>query len=454
MCREGPSADDPDSPADDPSGEVPAAAGPGSPEAADVAITGFIHNYARPRDCPSTAARLPTYIRPPVAFRRLQPIEHQLAPHYAALRAFANRRALERSELWGRIRGEVERVTTAVEQGDAEVASLAGRPLRFVAWNVQRGARFDSILGALRDDPGLAAADFVLLSEIDCGLGRSANRNVARELAQALGMSYAFAPSYLTLGDDWGENRAGLANTSALAGTAILTRARIVRAENVDMPALRDKFSSSERRLGWKRALLIEADAGLPAGPLLVGACHLDSNASPADRARQLAALLDRMPGAQPAVVGGDFNCSTHDLSSPLAVLRDALAKLIRRGLRRTIDGYMRPQDGGERPLFELLRARGFAIDGFNDPALATYHYDFNDPYALQKIRRTGGPLLVALVRWLSRRWGHCLPARLDWFAARGLRAAVTAAMVVDPRDAAGRSVSDHAAVACAAAAP
>src|SRR6185503_18876125 len=136
---------------------------------------------------------------------------------------------------------------------------------------VQRGARFDSILGALREDPGLAAADFVLLSEIDCGLGRSANRNVARELAQALGMSYAFAPSYLTLGDDWGENRAGLANTTALAGTAILTRARIVRAENVDMPALRDKFSSSERRLGWKRALLVEADAGLAAGPLLVG---------------------------------------------------------------------------------------------------------------------------------------------------------------------------------------
>jgi endonuclease/exonuclease/phosphatase family metal-dependent hydrolase len=387
-----------------------------------------------------------------VAFRRLQPIEHELAPHYGALRAFANRRALERSELWRRISGEVERVTTTVERGDAEPRLTAGRPLRFVAWNVQRGACFDPILGALRDDPVLAGADFVLLSEIDSGLGRSANRNVARELAQGLGMSYAFAPSYLTLGDDWGENRAGLANTTALAGTAILTRAPIVRAENVELPALRDKFSSSERRLGNKRALLVEADAGLPGGPLLVGACHLDSNASPADRARQLAALLARMRGTQPAVVGGDFNCSTHDLSSPLAVLRDALVKLIRRGLRRTIDGYMRPQDGAERPLFDLLRARDFAIDGFNDPALPTYRYDFNDPYALQKLRRTGGLPLIALVRWLSRRWDHCLPARLDWFAARSLRAA--GATVVDPHDAAGRAVSDHAAVACDAAAP
>jgi len=382
-----------------------------------------------------------------VAFLRLQAIEHQLAVHYPALRAFANRRALERSELWRGIRGEVERVTTGVEQGDAEPALAAGRPLRLVAWNVQRGACFEPILGALRDHPVLAKADFLLLSEIDCGLGRSGNRNVARDLAEALGLSYAFAPSYLTLGDDWGENRAGLANTTALAGTAILTRARIRRAANVDLPALRDKFSSSERRLGNKRALLVEVDAGLPDGPLLVGACHLDSNASPAQRARQLAALLDGMPAGRPAVVGGDFNCSTHDLSSPLAVLRDALGKLIRRGLRRTIDGYMRPEDGAERPLFDLLRARGFAVDGFNDRARPTYRYDFNDPYALQKIRRAGGPPLVALVRRLVRRWDHCLPARLDWFAARGLRA--TAATVVDPRDAAGGAISDHAAVVC-----
>jgi endonuclease/exonuclease/phosphatase family metal-dependent hydrolase len=389
-----------------------------------------------------------------VPFRRLQAIEHDLAPCYPALRAVPNRRALERSDLWRRIRVEVERVTSAVERGDAETqpgpsraltGGLAARRLRVVAWNVQRGARFEAILGALRDDPVLACADLVLLEEIDCGLGRSANRNVARELAEALGMSYVFGPSYLTLADDWGENRGALDNTTALAGTAILTRAPVRRAENVDLPALRDKFSSSERRLGKKRALLIEAE--VPGGPLLVGACHLDSNASPAQRARQLAALLDRMPGAGPAIVGGDFNCSTHDLSSPLALLGDALGKLVRRGVRRTVDGYMRPEVGAEGPLFELLRAHGFGLDGFNDRGRATYRYDFNDPYALEKLRRTGGPPLVALVRWLVRRWDHCLPARLDWLAARGLRPA--SATVVEPRDAAGRLVSDHAAVVC-----
>ena len=397
-----------------------------------------------------------------MAFLRLRPIEHDLGPHFAALRAIADRRALEASALWRQIGPDVERVTSSVERGDqaARACGNAGR-IRVVAWNVQRGARFDALLTALRDDPILSAADLILLNEIDCGLGRSANRNVARELAAGLGMSYAFAPSYLTLEDDWGENRAGIANTLALAGTAILTRAPVLRAENVDLPELRDKFSSSERRLGKKRALLVEVQ--LPAGPLLVGACHLDSNASPGQRARQLRALLDRMdradqavapaqgapraPAGPPAIVGGDFNWSTHDLSSPFAVVRDVLRKVLRRGLRRTIESYMRPEEADERPSHDLLAARGFALEGFNERTMPTYRYDFNDPYALQKLRQVGGAPLVWLVRRLLRRWNACLPARLDWLAARALNA--VSATVVDPRDATGRAISDHAAVVC-----
>ena len=415
-----------------------------------------------------------------MAFLRLRAIEHELGPYFAELRGLANRRALQRSALWRRIAGEVARVTGAVEQGDQEACLRGGGGrVRVVAWNVQRGARFEALLGALRDDPVLAEADLLLLSEVDCGLGRSANRNVARDLAAALGMSYAFAPSYLTLEDDWGENRGGVANTLALAGTAILSRAPILAAENVDLPELRDKFSSSERRLGKKRALLVEVR--LPAGPLLVGACHLDASASPLQRTLQLGALLDRVdawvqlrvdaradarseaPGdggggecpddrrpraaRRPAIIGGDFNSSTHDLSSPLATVRDALRKLLRRGLRRTLDAYMRPDEADERPLFQLLAARGFALDGFNDRSRGTYRYDFNDPYALQKLRRAGGSPLVWLVKRLVRRWNACLPARLDWFAGRAVRA--VSATVVDPRDGAGRAASDHAAVVC-----
>ena len=384
-----------------------------------------------------------------MGFLRLAPIEHDLAPHYPALRAIRDRRALERSALWRSIRAEVERVVTGVERGD-QTPTLAtdGAPLRLCAWNVQRGARFDALRAAFSNDPVLRRADVLLLTEIDCGLGRSHNRNVARELAEALGMSYAFGPSYLALGDDWGENPDGRESTTALAGTAILARARIARAENLALPALRDKFGSTEKRLGTKRALL--AELALPTGPLVVAACHLDSNASPWQRASQLAAVLDRVEGPTPVIIGGDFNASTHDLSSALAAARDVLRKLATGGLRKSIEGYMTPERAEERPLFDLLAARGCLVDGFNDHRAATYRYDFNDPYSLEKLRRAGGRALVWLVRRLLRRWGACLPARLDWFAGRGLRA--VSATVVDPTDAYGRPVSDHAAIVCDAA--
>lgn len=382
----------------------------------------------------------------PVGFLRLQPIEHDLARHYPALRALRDRRALERSPLWAQIRDEAERVITDVERGDqAPHPPTRAGALRLVAWNIQRGARFDAILRALQEDPILSSADVFLLSEIDCGLGRSRNRNVARDLATHLGMSYVFAPSYLTLQDDWGENRGGTANTLALAGNAILSRCAVLRAQNVDLPFLRDKFSSSERRLGKKRAVLVELDA--PSGPLVVAGCHLDSNASPRQRANQLAAVLDRMDGPTPGIIGGDFNCSTHDLSSSLALARDVLAKLILPGFRRTIAAYMTPERAGDRPMFDLLAARGYSTDGFNDRGLATYHYDFGDPYALEKLRRTGGWPLVWIVRRLLRRWNGRLPARLDWFAARGL--GPLWATVVRPRDAQGGPISDHAAIVC-----
>ena len=164
-------------------------------------------------------------------------------------------------------------------------AAGAARALRAVAWNIQRGARLDDLRRAVVAPP-FAGTDLLLLSEVDVGLGRSGNRNVARELAEALGMSYAFGVSYLALTDDFGDDSAGRENTLALSGAAILSRYPIGRVENIDLPEVRDKFHSSEKRLGKKRALL--AEIALPDGPLAVAACHLDSNASPAQRARQL----------------------------------------------------------------------------------------------------------------------------------------------------------------------
>lgn len=387
---------------------------------------------------------------------RLEPLDHELGPHFAALAAFRDRRALHASALWRRIGAEADRVLSGVERGDIDAPAPPPRPdgrLRVAAWNIQRGGRFAALAAALRTDATLRAADILMLVEVDSGLGRSGNRNVPRDLALELGMSYAFAPSYVTIEDDWGENPDRIPNTTGLAGSAILSRWPIRAARNLDLPELRDKFSSRERRLGKKRALLIEID-GPAERAWQLAACHLDSNAAPAGRGRQLAAILHALdrdersrPLPTPALVGGDFNTSTHDLSSGWAIARDAVRAVCVHGLRHTLEGYMHPQQSGEQVVFEELAAREFSTEGFNDLSAPTYHYDFADPYARQKLRRLGGPPLVWLARRLLRRWRGRLPAHLDWLAGRGVRP--LEATTVKPLDDGGAPVSDHAAITC-----
>jgi endonuclease/exonuclease/phosphatase family metal-dependent hydrolase len=387
-----------------------------------------------------------------MSFTRLEPLQHEIHEHYRALRVIRTRKALDRSPLWAEIGGEVRRVLEGVERGDWSPASAPpavsaprGRPLRAVAWNIQRGARLDELRRTVVTPP-FVDADVLLLSEVDVGLGRSGNRNVARELAEELGMSYAFGVSYLALTDDFGENVAGHENTLALSGAAIISRHPIGRVENVDLPELRDKFHSSEKRLGKKRALL--AELALPDGPLVVAACHLDSNASPAQRALQLASVLDSVDrsGVARALVGGDFNTSTYDLSSTAALARDLILKLLFGGFTRAVNQCLTPDTRYERPVFDLLRSRAFAVEGFNDRGTGTCFYDMTDPYALDRSRKLVGSAVTSLLIRLLRPWNGCVPARLDWFAGRNVTP--LAATVERPLAASdGRPVSDHSAL-------
>jgi endonuclease/exonuclease/phosphatase family metal-dependent hydrolase len=376
---------------------------------------------------------------------RVTPIAHDLAAHYPALRRIRTRKALHASPLWRDIGAEVTRVTSAIAREDRPDAQPAGERLRVVAWNIQRGLRFDAIAAALRDHPALRDADVVCLAEVDCGMGRSGNRDVARELARALGMSYAFGVSYLVLEDDWGENPGAAPNQLALAGTAILSRAPLLEVVNADLPELRDKFSSSEKRLGKKRALVCRVQA---ARPVTIAACHLDSNASTRGRAAQLRALLETaetLAQGGPLVVGGDLNTTTYDLSSPLGLARNLVHKLLVTGFDETVRQYLTPERIYERPVFEELARHGLGIDGFNQREHGTLSFDINDEYARQKTQRLVGGMLTRVLERRLRPWQGRVPARLDWLAGRGVEP--LAAATVEVRGGDGRPASDHAAI-------
>lgn len=401
----------------------------------------------------STSAPVGSAAALPTELTVRQRLQHDLARHYDGLRALRNRAALLKSPLFAEIRDELTRVLDGVELGmppppDPSAApAQAKKSLRAVAWNIQRGRHFEGLLATLREDATLRDADLLLLSEVDYGMGRSGNRHVAKELASALGMHYAFGVSYLVLGDDFLENPDGIANTLGLAGSAMLSRYPFGRVENVDLPELKDKFSSKrEKRLGKKRALVAEVQ--LPGGPLIVAGCHLDSNASPRQRAQQLEPLLIRAEalaqaaGTQRILLGGDFNSTTYDASGARGLFVDLLHKFIFKGVDRVVEGYMEPEVGYDRPLFDVLAQHDFSIEGFNDRRLGTYHYDVMSPYEVQKLYSKVGKWPT---HWLQRRlrpWKGVVPARLDWFAGRGVTP-VASAVVKSPRIE-GQLVSDH----------
>jgi len=186
--------------------------------------------------------------------------------------------------------------------------------LRVVAANLERGRRLEEWVDLLTR----AEADIVLISEADRGMARSDNRYVARELADRLGMYFAFAVEFLELSLGGEEERALLpsdaVNEFGVHGGAILSRLPLERPA-----AVRFEFDgawygddSLENRVGGRCAVVATVDG------LVVVAPHLESHGGPSGRARQLADLLDLVePYAKgrPVVVGGDLNTHTVDLS-------------------------------------------------------------------------------------------------------------------------------------------
>lgn len=274
-----------------------------------------------------------------------------------------------------------------------------GPVLRVAEWNIERGGDFEMIRLAFTDPAAfarsvaaqneeaekeirakpeeiadarpqsqhLSAADVVILNEVDWGMGRTDYRKVARELAEALGMSYAFGVEFIEVDkiylglerlespDKETEERFSRdlavdeSRYKGLHGTAVLSRYPIRSAKNIRLKPCYDWYEKEksaiselekgkriaskevflerierEVRHGNRMALLVDLEVPeSPTGVLTVVAVHLENKCRPSCRREQMEALLEELRGVKnPLVLGGDLNSTGSD-GAPTSITRE-----------------------------------------------------------------------------------------------------------------------------------
>jgi hypothetical protein len=133
---------------------------------------------------------------------------------------------------------------------------------------------------------------------------------------------------------------------------------------------------------------------------IALGVAHLNSRWTPSGREFQMRQFLSGFPSDIPAILGGDFNTTTVELSS-LASFIKVMTLISLRPNR-----FRNPQRS--EPLFERLRESGFDTAGSNLSGAATF---------------TPSRLVPPVVR-----------PKLDWLAVRGLKPVPGSATVIPAR--------------------
>jgi len=337
-----------------------------------------------------------------------------------ALARFPTLRALRAHPAWPDLSARLDRVLTTVRR-HAPV-SPPGPPrdasrLRVAHWNIEHGNGYPQIEAALRTHPELRDADIVSLDEVDLGMARAGNRDVAGDLAAARGLHGAWTALFIetTTGrDDDPHRAAGRANEEGLFGIALLSRWPIGEVRRVELPSPEEVQFDLERMVGRHVALV--AGVERPGAPFTMVTVHLEVHRTRAYRAAQMRVLLDALAGeGRPVVIAGDFNSHTFDRGRPWDPLFGALVLTLTPGaaLARRL---LHPDAGNARkPLFDALAEAGFAWEPFVDhtPTLQLRLDRLGETHALF------GPFPAAARRALARIERRAA-LRLDWLAGRG----------------------------------
>jgi endonuclease/exonuclease/phosphatase family metal-dependent hydrolase len=180
--------------------------------------------------------------------------------------------------------------------------------LKVVSWNIAQGAQYEEV----RDALVALDADVYLLQEVDMHVRRSDYREVAKHLADDMGLNWVFAGEFQEIG-------LSRRNIPALTGQAVLSRYPITEAVALrfrNQANLRWKLDPTQPRRGGRMALRVES-----AGVMFYNA-HIESARNEDFRHKQMDELLDDRQRAadpdQPVMFAGDFNTGQMPDRSPL----------------------------------------------------------------------------------------------------------------------------------------
>jgi endonuclease/exonuclease/phosphatase family metal-dependent hydrolase len=282
-------------------------------------------------------------------------------------------------------------------------------------------------------------------------MARSGNRFVAKEIADALGMHYAFAPVYIALQKGSGvEEFAEGENTNSIHGLAMFSRYPMKNVHAIPLPNGKDKMWGKEKRIGHLRALF--ADIKHPAGEFRGVTVHLDAHCSRAHRRLQMKIILDHLDTLppMPTILGGDWNTTTFNSQNATRAIMGYWRRVFMGPKNVARNHLPHPQRFFERNLFGDLEARGYEYEGLNEIGKGTLHYHVESIEKNTNLRDWVPEWCFPFIFWAANRVGGHVSGRLDWFAGKGVELADGAQpeTIGDLKDENEAPLSDHDAIA------
>jgi len=353
------------------------------------------------------------------------PLDHDLSSYFDALSCFQSTKHLQQSDLYQQLRPEIERTLSFVLTGTSTSPPPPTKSvIRVTSWNIERGVELDGIIEVLATHPIISKSDVLILTELDYGMARSGNRKVPVEIARALNLNYAFAPSYLNLDKGSGlESESAGNNDQGIHGNALFSRYPLTKVGSIPLPNGKDKMRGKEKRLGSQAA--VAAIVEHPLGSFRAVSVHLDAHSTQKHRMRQMRIVIEALKQRSPhlpALIGGDWNTSTYNSRNALFTILGYVRRVLM-GIRNVIQNHFPyPDRWFERHLFRELEQQGFNYKDLNAPGACTLHYDINDLAANGRMADWIPNWCFWFINWaLERNNGGC-SMKLDWFAGKGIK--------------------------------